>query len=82
MVNIKILGTGCPKCQALKKVTAEALEELQVEATIQEVKDINAILEYPIMFTPGLVVNEKLVLSGEVPSKGKLVEILKGAIEG
>lgn len=78
MLKVKILGTGCPKCLALKKVTLEALGELGIEATVEEVKDLNEILEYPIMFTPGLVVNEQLVLSGRVPSREELKEVLAG----
>lgn len=67
-MKIKILGTGCPKCQALKEATKKAVSELGIEAEIEEVKEINKIMEYPIMFTPALVVDEKVVLSGKVPT--------------
>lgn len=67
-MKIKILGPGCPKCQALKEATKKAVSELGIEAEIEEVKEINKIMEYPIMFTPALVVDEKVVLSGKVPT--------------
>ena len=53
---IKILGTGCAKCHSLRDVTREVIDELGIEATLEEVKDMNEILNYPIMITPGLVV--------------------------
>lgn len=80
MLDIKILGTGCPKCKALKKVTAEAVEELGIAASIAEVKDIQKIMEYGVMFTPGLVINENVVLSGRVPKKEEVIKILKEAV--
>jgi small redox-active disulfide protein 2 len=67
MKNIKILGPGCPKCKALEKSTREAVDELGIEATISKVEDIAKIIEYGILSTPGLVVNEKIVISGRVP---------------
>ncbi len=77
MLEIKILGTGCPKCQSLKKVVEQALSELGVQAKIEEVKDINKIMEYPIMFTPALVVNGKVKLSGKVPTVEEVKKYLE-----
>ena len=76
-MEIKILGTGCPKCQALKEVTKKALSELGIEAKIEEIKDINKIMEYPIMFTPALVVNGKVKLSGKVPTVEEVKKYLE-----
>lgn len=67
MKNIKILGPGCPKCKALEKSTREAVVELGIEANISKVEDIAKIIEYGILSTPGLVVDEKIVISGRVP---------------
>jgi len=69
---IKILGTGWPKCKELDKRVREVIEEMKVNVQIEHVTDIKKILEYPIMTTPGLVIDEKLVLSGKVPSKKEI----------
>jgi len=73
---IKVLGTGCPKCKTLEKVTREAVAESGIDATIEKVEDIVKIMEYRVMHTPVLVVNEKVVLSGQVPSVKQVKEIL------
>jgi small redox-active disulfide protein 2 len=79
-MNIKILGSGCSKCNALENVTKEAVKELGIAATIEHVTDIKKIMEYPIMTTPGLVINEKLVLAGKVPSKAEVTKLLTTAL--
>ena len=80
-MNIKILGTGCARCHKLAQVVREVVDKLKLEAGVEEVDDITKILEYPILTTPGLVINGKVVLSGQVPSKEKLIELLKNAAE-
>jgi small redox-active disulfide protein 2 len=75
-MEIKILGTGCPKCKTLEKVTRDAVAETGIAATIEEVEDIVKILEYRVMHTPGLVINGKIVLSGQVPTVNQVKEIL------
>ena len=80
-MNIKILGTGCAKCHKLAQVVREVVDEIKLEAEVEEVGDITRILEYPILTTPGLVINDKVVLSGQVPSKEKLIELFKNAAE-
>ncbi len=79
-MNIKILGTGCAKCQQMEKTTREVLKELKIDATVEDVKDINKIMEYPILTTPGLVINEKLVVSGRVPSKAEVTTYVTTAL--
>jgi len=76
-VEIKVLGTGCPKCQALKEATRKALSELGLEAEIEEVKEVEKIMEYPIMFTPALVVNGKVKVSGKVPTAKEVKKYLE-----
>jgi small redox-active disulfide protein 2 len=78
-MNIKILGPGCYKCDALEKHVKETVDELQLDATIEHVKDINKILEYPILTTPGLVINEQVVCSGRVPSKEEVSKFITNA---
>jgi small redox-active disulfide protein 2 len=68
-MDIKILGTGCARCHDLEKTTRETIKELGINATIEQVKDINKIMEFPILTTPGLVINGKVVCSGKVPTK-------------
>ena len=75
-MNIKILGTGCAKCQSLVKTVKEAIAELKLDATVEEVKDMKKILEYPILITPGLMINEKLVSAGKVLKKDEVVQLI------
>ena len=83
MFQIKVLGPGCCNCQMVAQNTAEALEAITEEhpdifdATIQKVTLAEEIMKYPILYTPGLVINEKLVCAGRVPS----VEEIKGWLE-
>jgi small redox-active disulfide protein 2 len=72
-MEIKILGTGCPKCKRLEQLTHEAVAEAGVEATVTKVTDVDAILAYPILSTPGLVIDEELVASGRLPRKDEIV---------
>jgi len=65
-MEIKILGTGCPKCKALEKATRDAVAELGVEANVVKEEDIVKIIGYGIMHTPALVIDGKVVLSGRV----------------
>lgn len=75
-MNIKVLGTGCARCKALDKVTRKAVEELNLNATIEKVEDIQKIMEYAVMRTPALVIDEKVLLSGQVPKVSELKELL------
>jgi len=77
---IKILGIGCAKCEMLEKNVREAVDELSIEAEIEHVRDMKAIMEYPILTTPGLVINEKLVSSGKVASKEEVTKYIKEAM--
>ncbi|MFO7878859.1 MAG: thioredoxin family protein [Bacteroidales bacterium] len=75
-MDIKILGTGCPKCKTLEKKTRDSVDELGLDASIEKVEDIMKIMEYGVMQTPGLVVDGKVVFSGRLPSSKELNEIL------
>jgi small redox-active disulfide protein 2 len=78
---IKVLGTGCAKCNQLENLTKEVLKEMSIDAKIEHIKDINKIMEYPILATPGLVINEELVVSGKVPEKAKLTQLVINALD-
>jgi small redox-active disulfide protein 2 len=76
-MEIKILGTGCAKCQRLEQLAREAAAEAGIQAEIVKVQDMEAIMAYPIINTPGLVVNEELKSSGQLPRKEQIVAWLK-----
>ena len=65
---IKVLGSGCSNCQNLEKATREALAELGIEAELDHVTDPGEIASYGVMRTPGLVIDDEVVLSGRVPT--------------
>ncbi len=80
MLNVKVLGPGCQNCHTLEARVVEALEMLDVEATIQHVTDRQEYPKYRLLFTPGLVVNEKLVVAGRVPETREIVTLLTTAL--
>ncbi len=75
-MEIKILGTGCPNCHKLEKETENVVSELGLDATVTKVEDIMKIMEYGILRTPGLVVDEKVVVSGRVPGREELKKLI------
>ena len=80
-MNIKILGTGCTKCRTLEKIVKEVVTELNIDANVEDVKDLKKILEYPILTTPGLVIDEKVVSSGQVPTKKDVEKFILMAMD-
>ena len=80
-MNIKILGAGCAKCHKLEEVVRGVVDELQIDATVEEVKDIKKIIEYPVLATPALVIDEKVVCSGQVPKKDEVKRLITAALE-
>jgi small redox-active disulfide protein 2 len=75
-MEIKVLGTGCPKCKSLEKATREAVADLGIEATVTKEEDIMNIMAYGVLSTPGLVIDEKVVMSGRLPSSKELKTLL------
>jgi small redox-active disulfide protein 2 len=71
-VEIRILGSGCPRCQELEKRTKDVLAELNATADVAKVTDMKKIMEYRIMSTPGLVINGKVKSWGRLPSKDEI----------
>lgn len=81
MLQIKILGTGCPNCNKLEGETKKAVTNLAVEAKIEKVSDIQQIMSYDVLSTPGLVINEQVVSSGRIPSQEEITSYLASALE-
>ena len=79
-MKIKILGPGCSRCRQLEKTAKEAVKELGIDATIEEVKDMMKIVEYPILTTPGLVINEEVVCAGRVPTRAEVTQLIADAL--
>lgn len=75
-MEIKVLGTGCPKCRSLEKVTREAVDEAGIAASVTKVEDIVEIMNYGVMTTPALVVNGKVLVKGKVPSVAEIRTLL------
>lgn len=75
-MEIKILGTGCPKCKTLERVTRDVIAEIGIDANVTKVEDIMDIMKYGVMSTPALVVDGKVALKGYVPSKDEVKKIL------
>ncbi len=80
MLHIKVLGPGCLNCYRVEQVTVDALEMLDIEATLEHVADYEEMRKYPIMYTPGLVINEELVCAGRIPSIKEVISWVKEAL--
>jgi len=76
MVSIKVLGMGCANCNKLEENAKQAVAALGADAVIDHVRDMPSIMAYGVMRTPALVVNEKVVVSGRVPTKDELVTMI------
>lgn len=74
---IKVLGTGCPKCKATIALVEEVVKENNIDAKIIKVEDIMEIMQYNVLATPVLVVDEKITIKGRVPNKNEIIELLK-----
>lgn len=79
MVNIKILGGGCANCKRLEAQARKVVDALGVDAEFEKVTDHEEIFKYPILSTPGLVINGKLVSAGRIPSEAEITGWLAAA---
>jgi small redox-active disulfide protein 2 len=80
--EIKVLGPGCTKCKTLEKLTREVVEEHNLDASVTKIEDIVEIMSYNILATPALVINEKVVFKGGVPSKAQIQELIESVTNG
>ncbi|GAA6513826.1 thioredoxin family protein [Merdimmobilis hominis] len=76
-MQIKVIGTGCDKCDKLYGNTQEALTELGIEAQLEKVEDLLEIVKLGVMTSPSLMIDGKLVVSGQVVSKDKIKKLLR-----
>jgi len=80
-MKIKILGAGCAKCQQVEQIARQVAKELAIDAMVEEITDMKKIMQYPIMTTPGLVVNGELVCSGRIPTKSEVTQFIINAMD-
>ena len=81
MLTIKVLGSGCANCKKLEATAHQAVEQLGIQAEIIKVTEYPAIMAYNVMSTPGLVINEKVVSTGRIPSTAEVTAWLTSALE-
>jgi small redox-active disulfide protein 2 len=74
--DIKVLGTGCPKCTKMAEVTESVASSLKIEYNLTKVTDITEIISFGVMITPALVVDGVVKVSGRVPSEDEMKEML------
>ena len=79
MLNIKILGPGCANCSKVEQITRKAVSEMGFQADISKITDYGEIMSYPIISTPGLVINGDVVCSGRVPTQTEVTTWLVNA---
>jgi small redox-active disulfide protein 2 len=81
MLTIKILGSGCANCKRLEQIARKVVEEMSIEADVVKVTDYQDIMTYNVLSTPGLVVNEKLVSSGRIPTPAEVTTWVADALQ-
>ena len=77
MISVKVLGTGCKKCQNLENKVRELVASNNIDATVEKVTDIQEMVNYGIMMTPGLIINEKVKSAGIIPKDDQIINWLK-----
>lgn len=81
MLTIKVLGSGCANCKRVEQIARQVVEEMSLEAEIIKVTEYPDLMKYNIMSTPGLVVNEKIVSTGRIPTPAEVTTWLANALE-
>lgn len=81
MLIIKVLGSGCANCKKVEEIVRQVIAKMALEAEVVKVTDYAEMMQYDIMSTPGLVINEKLVCSGRIPSEAEITTFLTDTLE-
>lgn len=81
MLTIKVLGSGCANCKKVEGIVRQVIAKMGLEAEVVKVTDYAQMMQYDIMSTPGLVVNEKLVSAGRIPSEAEITTFMMNALE-
>lgn len=81
MLTIKVLGSGCANCKRVEQIVRKVVAELGIAADVIKVTDYNDIMAYNVLSTPGLVVNEKLVSTGRIPTSAEVTTWVVNALE-
>ena len=81
MLTIKILGSGCANCKRVEQIAHKVIADMGVEAEVVKVTDYNDIMAYNILSTPGLVINEKVVSTGRIPTPAEVTTWLTNALQ-
>ncbi len=81
MLTIKVLGSGCANCKRVEQIVHKIVQEMTLEAEVIKVTEYPEIMKYNIMSTPGLVINEKIVSTGRIPTPAEVTTWLADAME-
>jgi small redox-active disulfide protein 2 len=76
-MTVKILGTGCAKCKRLEEKVKAVIIMNSIDASVEKVTDLDEIMKFNIMRTPGLVINEKMISSGVIPKDEQILQWLR-----
>jgi small redox-active disulfide protein 2 len=81
MITVKVLGSGCANCKRLEQIARKVIQNLAIEAEIVKVTDFQEIMDYGVLSTPGLVINDEVVSNGGIPSESEITTWLVNALE-
>lgn len=81
MLTIKVLGPGCANCKRVEQIARKVVSDLAIEADLVKITDYGEIMEYPILSTPGLVINDQVVCSGRIPTPAEVTTWLANSLE-
>ena len=81
MISIKVLGSGCANCKRLEQIARKVVGQLAIDAEVEKVTDYQEIMDYGVLSTPGLVINEKIVSSGRIPTEAEITTWIVGVLE-